>query len=201
MGFSQCYLAIIGLPPAAVLEKLALRPTGERQDFADAPLTCVTLPSGWFLINAEGAGHEIGSQETLSALSAGGEAIACSVEEHVMESSAQLWRNGRRVWWIGHDANKGIEHLDVQGEAPAVFEGIRADLLGKQREARGRRANVDMIFDVPVEVAKSLTGYRYDHLTPGLTGDPFEVLESLRPGASTLKPPAPRKTFLQRIFG
>jgi hypothetical protein len=63
-------------------------------------------------------------------------------------------------------------------------------LLSKTRKVE---ADVDLIYEVPAELAKQLTGLRHDQDTPGLTV--FEVLE-----------PADKKakmggSFLRRLLG
>ena len=46
------------------------------------------------------------------------------------------------------------------------------------------------LFDIPVEMARSVTGHRHDADVPGLSGDVFEVLA---------RPPKP--SFFKRLFG
>ena len=92
-------------------------------------------------------------------LSAGCEVITADVEEHVMVSVATGWKDGQRVWSVTHDAQREMEHLQAEGELPAVFTSIRDRLRAEQQEAGGRRADVDHLFDVPVELAQTLTGY------------------------------------------
>lgn len=200
MGFNQCSLAIRGKSPESILTELHLRPTGEMQEFPEAEYAATLLPSGWYVIVAENSENRLIDEETLAAISIGGEAIACSVEEHVMVSTAHGWRDGKRIWSVTHNAQESIENLETDGELPPAFASLRDDHLAKQAAAGGRKANVDYVFDVPVEVARSFTDYRYDKDAPGLIGDAFEVLESHRP-PSTRKTPAPTKSFFQRLFG
>jgi len=58
----------------------------------------------------------------------------------------------------------------------------------------GKKAGVDYIFDIPVQLAESLTGYRHDRDIPGMPKDAFEVLvsTSLAPG---------RRSWWRRLVG
>ena len=48
------------------------------------------------------------------------------------------------------------------GRLPERYNDIRDALQREQREAGGKNAEVDDIFDIPVELAKVITSYRYD---------------------------------------
>ena len=198
MGYSQSWLAVKGKPPAAVLDALSLRGTGTREEIAESPIVGAELPSGWYLVVTDRSGHPLMREQILERLSAACEVVTGDVEEHVMVSVATGWKDGRRVWSVTHDAQRDMEHLDTHGELPATFSGIRDGLRSKQQAAGGRKADVDYIFDVPVELAKTLTGYRHDADIPGTGGHPFEVLAqtSASPPASGERPP-----FWKRLFG
>lgn len=199
MGYSQSSLAVLRKSPDAVLAALALRPTGQREDFPESPFVSTILPSGWFLVVAASAEHDIISESTMRHLSTDCEAVTCSVEEHVMVSEARGWRDGQLVWRVGHDSNRSIEDLQTEGELPPAFGAIRDRLSTQQRTAGGKKSDVDYIFDVPVELAKSFSNYRHDMDIPGIASDSFDVLESLRPPASNRGTPK-KKSFLQRLF-
>ena len=72
-------------------------------------------------------------------------------------------------------------HLATDGEPPTPFSAIRDRCIAGQRAAGGADATVDYIFEVPVELVMSFTGYRYDQDIPELGDQPFEVLESTEP--------------------
>ena len=178
MGYSQSSLAVFRKPADAVLASLALRPTGERAAFPESPFVSATLPSGWFLVVADGAEHDIISEERLGQLSTACQVVTCTVEEHVMVSEATGWRDGQRLWRVTHDAQTSIEDLQTEGELPSAFAAIRDRLAEEQRTAGGKDSDTDYFFDIPVELAMSLTGYRHDATIQGLV---FDVLESVRP--------------------
>jgi hypothetical protein len=191
MGYSLSWLAVRGKPMAKVLEELALRGTGRRDEVADAPMVGAELPGGWTvaLVND---GDDFVQEELAIRLSAGCEVITCLVEEHVMQSSAFAWKNGENVWAAVHDAqNGGAKHLEAEGDFPAAFSAIREQ---------------DHMFDAPIDLAKAVTGFRHDQALPG--GASFEALENTGfegdepPGEEPPTKAVPgKKSWFKKLFG
>lgn len=171
MGFSISWLAIRGRTPVEVRDELAIRSTGEYDAFPDSFLCGADLSFGWYLLF--GNRCDFADSQPLEKLSRSGEVVTCHVEEHVMVSGASGWMDGKMIWSITHDSNTGIEHLDAQGELPYSFESIRDQLLAEQLANN----DADYLFDIPVEVAKTLTGFRHDEDFPNGPDEPFERLE------------------------
>src|SRR6266487_5963075 len=90
-----------------------------------------------------------------------GEVVAAGAEEHVMCSFACGWRGGQRTWRATHDPQRGIDHLEVEGEMPAAFDALRRDLLDQQHSAGGNEAEVDYVFEIPLETAQRISGFSY----------------------------------------
>jgi len=156
------------------------------------------MPAGWYLIISNRS-EQVASDEAMQRLSSsGGELVTCFVEEHVMFSNATSWKDGRKTWSVIHNTQKRRGHLDAEGDLPPAFGSILADLRTKQQEADANQRRVDFIFDVPVTLAQSLVGYRYDRDIPGLNGAVFEVLSGELPGVSA---PRKRSSFWKRLFG
>jgi hypothetical protein len=174
MGFSLSWLAIRGKDPAIVRRELGVRGTGSYEELPEAPLQGVDLPTGWYLVVADHCSLE--ETESVARLSLGGEVVTCFVEEHVMCSRASGWRDGRRLWSITHDWQRGIEHLEADGDLPPVFDPIRDHLTAEQLG----QDHVDFIFDIPIEVAKALTGFRHDQDPPVGPLERYEILERCR---------------------
>jgi hypothetical protein len=198
MGFSQSWVAVRGKPRAAVLEALGLHGTGKREEIAESPIVGAELPRGWFLIVTDRACHRFLDDRVLEGLSAGCEIVAGYVEEHVMVSTAAGWNDGHMTWSVTHDAQTDIEHLEAQGELPAVFGAIRDGLRVDQQLSGGRHADVDYLFEVPVMLAESLTGYRYSADFPEGADRPFEVLVET---SASQSPNEERPSFWNRLFG
>ena len=195
MGVSLSWMAVKGASRDSVLNALGLRGTQSFEELPESHLTGVLLPSGWYMVVANrGEYPAFMEDKTFARISASTEVVTCFVEEHVMCSHASQWRDGRELWSLMHTADTGgIEHLEVKGEPPPFFGSIQERLRGKQQEAGGKNAEVDYIFDIPVETAKHLTGYRHDHDIRGADERPFEVLETT---AAT-----PKRSWLRRLLG
>jgi len=87
----------------------------------------------------------------------------------------------------------GIDHLETKGELPALFSAYPGRQRSKQQAAGGLKAGVDYIFDIPVELAHTLTGYRHDQAIPELGDAPFEVLATTDA--------TPRRSWVKRLLG
>jgi len=170
MGASLSWLAIRGKSPQTVRAELGLRTAGRRERYPESPLTGAKLPGGWYLLVEN---HRLKNQyvrdSVLTRLSTDCEVITCMVEEHVMCSEAAGWNDGVKTWSVIHEAEKGDKDLRTEGDMPAVFAAIRDRLIGEQDE------QVDYLFEIPVELAESLTGYRHDAALSESDDDGFEV--------------------------
>lgn len=194
MGFSLEWMAVKGGTRESVLDALGLRGTGEREEIPEAELTGAALPAGWYLLVANHSRLPLMDSKVLAGVSVDAEVVSCFVEEHVMCSCVQGWQRGREVWSVMHMADTGgIDHLETKGELPPAFAPIRDQQRAKQQAAGGAKAGVDYIFDIPVELACTLTGYRHDQDIPGLDDTPFEVLATTEA--------TPRRSWLRKILG
>jgi hypothetical protein len=168
MGFSLSFLAVKGAMPAEIHRALEVTDTGVASTDDDYPAPSVrgaALPDGWYLVLLNDVAHRlISSEEIAERLSQGCEAITCQVEEHDMYSACFGLRDGTHVWSVVHDSRKARDDLEVRGEPPAVFGEISARMRAKQAEEdrRTRKVSVDLLFDIPVELAHALCGYRHD---------------------------------------
>jgi hypothetical protein len=162
-----------------------------REIVPESDITGAQLPGGWYVIVAQRDYFpQFTNDKVLARLSGLGEVVACYVEEHVMSSGAAHWRAGQRVWSVDHDAGAGILRLKVRGEPPPAFAEIHDRLRSEQETAGGESAKVDHMFDVPVELAKSLTGYCHED---ELGERPFEVLAQTQT--------APKRSWIKRLLG
>src|SRR5262249_31766777 len=125
MGFSMSWAAVRGGTPQAVHDALALRGTGVREEIPESDITGAGLPGRWYIVVSNRDSLQLTEDAALGRLSHVGEVVMCFVEEHVMCSFSACWRDGQRVWSLYHDAQSGLERLEVEGEPPAAFTGIR----------------------------------------------------------------------------
>jgi hypothetical protein len=161
MGFSISWIAFKGLGKTEVLRRSGLRDAGCKEE-TPAPSFCLAeLPAGWVILFANCFDYVTPRRLTL--LSAAATVLACKIEEHVMFSAAAGYLDGQEVWSVWHDAQRSIYNLETEGALPPELQPIRQRLTGRQDKEGGRNAGVDHIFDIPVELAAALTGYRHDH--------------------------------------
>lgn len=170
-------------------EALDLTHTNETPDCHDlgtsyVPLAGATLRSGHCAVFAKYAlvmDLAIGTNPPrLSRLPANSLSMIGVVLEHAMISYAGCWRGDRNVWQVRHDPSQGDEHLEAVGDLPSEFAGFRDVAMGKQ-QSQARTAGqwgIDYVFDVPLETAATITGYRHDRV---LERDFFRNLRTLVP--------------------
>ena len=72
-----------------------------------------------------------------------------------------------------HDAQEGIRHLDVEGQMPRGFDQIRDHLLSQQDAEDEAEAEVDYVYDIPLDTAKLVSGFSWSETEPE---DGFVVL-------------------------
>jgi hypothetical protein len=177
MGYSLAWLAAQGKPPQSLFAELDLRRTGKPSEYPDDPLVGAPLDGGWYLLVARGCDHRMIGEQFLKTLSRRCRVIACSIEEHVMYSGAALWENGERVWSVSHQGDENLHDLSANGALPDFFAGVRDELLAKQAAEGGKDAGVDYVFEIPLEVARRITGFAHDSAA-SVEIDRFEVLDS-----------------------
>lgn len=144
------------------MQQLGLTATGERAEYRESLYTGRALPTGWFVLFIDKCDHEFVQPKTLSSISTIGDVVACSIEEHVMCSKAELWREGGVFWCVEHDAQKGMSHISVSGTQPDGYSAIEAEFTEKQRQAGGDNSGVDYFFEIPLQLARSIVGFKHD---------------------------------------
>jgi hypothetical protein len=112
MGVSLSWIAVKGWPPQAINATLGLRSTGAEEGFLESSLSAAQLPTGFYLVLFKQ--HEL-SRGKLRKFSESFPLLYGFVEEHVMFSTVAAWEEGKEVWSIAHDAQKGISDLEVKG--------------------------------------------------------------------------------------
>lgn len=163
MGFKISWVGFHGLTKAEVLEIVGGVDTGVHQEGNEAPFCGAEIPGGWYILWSNDV--EFVTLERLQSFSVRGTVVACQVHEGIMVSVAYGYERGEQRWTLFHNSDNGLLDLSVSGSPPPVFESVR-DRLSKEQEARGgESANIDYIFDIPVETVEALCGYRHDRWT------------------------------------
>lgn len=190
MGFAVSWCAVREEHAAAMLGDMGLAATGRKSSDRDADVVTLPLPSGWRLVWFEKYNPGSLSARKLGESSKSRDVLVCHIEEHVMSSSAEYWSQGRRLWLIEHVGEDGPVGLDVEGSPPDSLKRIRREMEREQREAGGEDADVDYLFEIPLLVAKELTGFKHDEDDSELIGEGYEELDGGKaPG------------FFGRLFG
>lgn len=183
MGQSLSWLAFKGPALEAGLERLGLAPTASVGEWMRKSLTGHALPGGWHLVLAPRCDHAIVSPASLERLSLQAEVIACSVEEHVMFSSAEFWKNGEKLWRVVHDAQQGRRHLDAGGALPDGYADALSRAAEEQAAEDAGADEVDFYFEVPLEIARQIAGFKHDEEHPALNYEQFDIYATA-PGAA-----------------
>ena len=187
MGYSLSLLAVQTPDPAEALRQLGHTRTGQLCEYAREPLSGYALSTNWFLIVALGCDNRFLQPNILGPLSEHFPVVACSIEEHVMFSSAEYWTDGNQVWRAEHVGENGPIHLKTSGILPPGFEAMAAAHKEAQEADGGEKAGVDHYFDIPLNAAKAITGFKHDEGIPGVDYEGFEVL--LKASSSTASKP------------
>lgn len=190
MGFAITWFAVPEERLPDLLQELRLTPTGETETIPESMIASARLTTGWAILWYGKYDCPFLGERELAAFSSRGEILRCLVEEHVMASSAELWAGGRKSWGVSHQGENGPNHLEVAGSPPPALDAIRAGLEEAQRAA-GADAGVDHIFEIPLQVARTITGFKHDEECDGLRDGTFAVLARAAGGGG----------LLARLFG
>jgi hypothetical protein len=194
MGWSACWIAVQAAK-ADILSALDLLETGEEVVPGErrAGLSCREFEDSWTVVFSED--REWASRNLAAELSALGRVLACRFEDKV-EMASEAWevRGGIQIWRVFHDNTASALRLDVEGDPPAALAEIRARLAREQEADEKDGAGVDYMHDAPLELAKSIFGYRADD-----EPSPFQALQP-RSGPP-LDARKPRLNLFARLLG
>lgn len=193
MGFSISWIAVRYKTPDTLLEELSLKRTGEMSEYPEAPICGRTLPGGWFMLVFDEINHPLVTTKSFAAISKDCDAVICSIEEHVMVATSELWRNGEQIWRIEHDAQQSIDHIEASGNLPSEYAAIVEEYATQQENAGGKKADTDYFFEIPLQIAKNIVGFKHDE--SDFQDEGFEefqdvaVSPKIRPTAAVEKTP------------
>jgi hypothetical protein len=180
MGFNLAWFAVQGVDPETFLERAGFEDTGEPDEYFEAAHSGGEMAGGWYVLVTDNAG--LADAARLSKWSAGGRLIACVILEDQTTSLSMEWRDGRQVWSVYWDGGAGHKQLQVEGALPESFEAIHADITALQAEM-DREANegegTDIVFELPLDLAEEITGFRHDQIGFDEDIPVFNVLEPI----------------------
>jgi hypothetical protein len=181
MGYALSLLALKCPDPHAALSDLKIERTGGFCQYPDAPLSGYALPGGWYLVAGNHTAHRLLEPKVLELISRKYAVVACSIEEHVMFSSAEQWVGGAVIWRAVHDGVNDSRNLETSGTLPPSFQSIADARMAALEADGGDEAEVDHYFEIPLETARSIIGFKHDEEIPGLDYSRFDLLKDLDP--------------------
>jgi hypothetical protein len=197
MGAALSWFAVRGCSRDEALAELGLELGLEVGEDLPDRLGVGELPGGWLLFTSSDLGELFESR--FVALSCHGPAVGCAIEEHVMFMEARGFTDGAERWRVVHDPDNGTYHLGVQGDPPAELESIRRAAVAEQEAEGGEDAGVDYISDVPLDLAKTICGFKHDDDWPETLS--FFELHRTKAAAAPKVQGAKGPGLLQRLFG
>jgi hypothetical protein len=162
MGHSLSWIAINGKPTEEVQQILGVKVTGKRGNFGEHALVGRQLQNGWYILIANSCDDRITKGKTLTELSRGCQVVTCSIEEHVMFSSCTNWKKGKKIWSIRHNGDQGTFNIVSSGKLPDSYSSLKDEIFKKQKVDGGENADVDYVFELPLEIAKRVVGFKHD---------------------------------------
>jgi hypothetical protein len=174
MGYRVLLIAVTGKELAKIHDEYGVAPTTEYEEIPESPVTGAMLPNGGYLLYIND--DIVPDDRLLAKLSKDATLVACYANETVMDSLACSWVDGVEQWAVYHDAQQGIEHLEVKGDPPPQLTSIRDGLSTQQKGSE----DVDYIFDIPIELFVSLGGIRYNEDIEGAGPEPWQVLTRIK---------------------
>jgi hypothetical protein len=184
----RSWLVVKGKTPEAVCNELHLRAGAYRGDTTKWNLVGAGSDLGWYLVVAHGREHRLINEAVIARLAAGCEVLTCTVEEQQIYSAAAGWRDGHRLWAIAYDGEEGPSDVVIDGDLPHGSSDIRARFTALAQAEDAGDALVDPMFEIPGEIVRSVTGYKFGEPSPGFEGR-FVLLE------------ATDRSWLQRLVG
>jgi len=112
----------------------------------------------WTILWLEDDDLEAGFLDDIELVSEEDDAIVCTVNEAVMLSEAKYLSEGEVLWSVRHLGSENIYNLEASGEVPPAYDAIRRRQLAHQE----RDDEVDYIFEVPLELARTILDFRHD---------------------------------------
>jgi hypothetical protein len=159
MGLSCSWIAIKGASQADLLDAIGMETSDQKviPGEQSTKFSFHSFPNGWSVLFSED--FDWGDHERVRDLSRFGSAIGCQFEDHVeMTSTAVGAKDGVELWRV-HHFNTPKYRLDISAAPPSELEAIKAKFFRLQDEDGGEKSSVDYICEIPISLAKAITGY------------------------------------------
>lgn len=167
MGWQVSWLAVKNLDRLAILDSFGLHAVDIPRDHPKAVISGVPLPNGYYVLFIERCFHPFVTPEVLSRVSLGCEIVGCQVDESIMASASFSWQDGKRVWNVIHEADKGVRNLQIEGSPPHALAELTAEATKLQKKERKIPFlplpwEIDHFFSIPINLSAAVVGYEHD---------------------------------------
>ncbi len=164
MGYNRSWLAARGVKKVDFLKLFGLRDAGAAGDYSQA-FRCAELATGWTVLVAEDV--DFASPDHLEGIVNAYPVLGCQASEGDTYSAVHLHERSKSRWLVSHWSDRGEYDLEVVGEPPAELAALRDRYVAAQKARPPGRpglflGNVDHMWEIPVELARALTGYRLE---------------------------------------
>jgi hypothetical protein len=183
MGITLAWIAVKDGRKEDLLERLGLEEIGETSDEIDADCVFGETTEGWSVLVMKKPASDL--DKAMGSTAPQGFSLCGLMSEVVMFSEVRGYIDGRKSWSVVHDPDKNPTTV-VHGDPPEPFYDIKRELEATQAEAGDEQ--VDYLFDLPMELTASLSGYR-----PSEGGIAWTVLGRKKAGA--VKPGTSRRSL------
>lgn len=196
MGWMASWAGVRGASREAVLAALGFEETGELVEPGSRGrnFSIGEVGDGWVIVFSED--FEWGTPERVVELSRLGPALGLQFEDKVeMTAIACGAENGVETWRVSHVNDEGRE-ISVSGDPPPGFAQIRDECLRLQAEDPSD--DVDYLHELPLDLCKSVCGYRADDWLP-----PFMAVKRIGAPAKAERRAEHARGggFFSRLFG
>ncbi|SMR82318.1 hypothetical protein SAMN04488030_2667 [Aliiroseovarius halocynthiae] len=173
MGYRGDYIATPRTPEDVALA-LDLILLGPADDPSNASAWIGRLKNGWTVFVPDCEGYCDLMRNALRGMSEDVDVLACSVNETVMFAEATGYHKGLKHWHVSYtsDVEQNEEPLVEEGLLPASAAALKSALRAETAPSEG-----DDLFEYPIRIFESETGYCYDAI---YDLDAFETLQHVQ---------------------
>jgi hypothetical protein len=155
VGFKISWLAAQGLSKGELLAHFGLHDTQIYDEVNEEPFSSAEIPTGWAILFSNDCAWATGSRAI--ALSKKVRVLTCALHEGVMVSESAFFENGQLLWQVMHDGQLDAVNLETHGALPANYNVIKDAAFPLEMDDE-----VDYAFDVPIDLALTICGWRHD---------------------------------------
>lgn len=155
MGITLAWMALQEGKKEDLLERLGLEEIGETSEDIGPDFAYGETSEGWSILVMKDPPSD--TDETMAAAAPEGASLYGFMSETVMFSELRGYVDGRKSWSVIHEPEKDARAI-VHGKPPEPFNHIKQELEAEQAAAGDKQ--VDYLFDLPMELAARLSGYR-----------------------------------------